>query len=208
MITMTKGAVFMKKRILILLLTTSLLIGILTLLPVHSESLIYDKVLRLHVIANSDSEEDQSLKLLVRDALLEKTNILLSNVKSRDEAKTLIEENLAELQKIAKSTVKENGDSYSVSIEFSEEKYPTKTYDNVAFPAGEYLSLRIKIGSAEGKNWWCVLFPPMCLSAATDKEAFTSVGITDSQYQIITDTDKPKYKVKFKILESLSEFVN
>ena len=198
----------MKKRIFILLLTTTLLIGILTVLPVHSESLIYDKVLRLHVIANSDSEEDQTLKLLVRDAILEKTSILLSKTTSREDARLIIEENLTELQKIAKSTVKENDYSYPVSIEFGEEEYPTKTYESCAFPAGEYLSLKIKIGSAQGKNWWCVLFPPLCLSAASDKDAYTSVGLTDSQYQIITDTNKPKYKLRFKILESFNEIIN
>ena len=198
----------MKKRIFILLLTTTLLIGILTVLPVHSESLIYDKVLRLHVIANSDSEEDQTLKLFVRDAILEKTNVLLSQTTSREDARLIIEENLTELQKIAKSTVKENGYSYPVSIEFGEEEYPTRTYESCAFPAGEYLSLKIKIGSAQGKNWWCVLFPPLCLSAASGKDAYTSVGLTDSQYQIITDTNKPKYKLRFKILESFSELIN
>lgn len=198
----------MKKRIFILLLTTTFLIGILTVLPVHSESLIYDKVLRLHVIANSDSEEDQMLKLFVRDAILEKTNVLLSQTTSREDARLIIEENLTELQKIAKLTVKENGYSYPVSIEFGEEEYPTRTYESCAFPAGEYLSLKIKIGSAQGKNWWCVLFPPLCLSAASDKDAYTSVGLTDSQYQIITDTNKPKYKLRFKILESFSELIN
>ena len=198
----------MKKRIFILFLTLTLLIGILTVLPVHSEAQIYDRVLRLHVIANSDSEEDQALKLSVRDAILEKTQALLATATSREEAKLIIEANMSELQKTAKAVIKENGYSYPVSVEFGEEDYPTKSYESCAFPAGEYLSLRIKIGSAEGKNWWCVLFPPMCLSAATDKEAFTSVGITDSQYQIITETNKPKYKIRFKILESFSEIIN
>ena len=198
----------MKKRIFILLLVLSLLIGILTILPVHSETLIYDQVVRLHVIANSDSEEDQSLKLLVRDAILERTNLLLAGTASKDEARSIIEGNMQELQQIAKSVIAKNGYSYPVSIEFGEEEYPTKTYESCAFPAGEYLSLRINIGAAEGKNWWCVLFPPLCLSAATEKETFTSVGITDTQYQIITETDKPKYKIRFKFLESLSEIIN
>ena len=198
----------MKKRIFILFLTLTLLIGILTVLPVHSEAQIYDKVLRLHVIANSDSKEDQDLKLLVRDKILEKTSALLASTTTREDAENIIKANMAELQKIAKSIVKANGYSYPVSIEFSKEEYPTKSYENCAFPKGEYLSLRIKIGDAKGKNWWCVLYPPMCLSTATDKDAFISAGITDSQYQIITETSKPKYKIRFKILESLSEMVN
>ena len=198
----------MKKRIFILLLTLTLLIGILTVLPVHSEALIYDRVVRLHVIANSDSDEDQALKLLVRDAILERTSVLLAYTTSRDEARDIIENNMKDLQGIAKEVIAKNGYSYPVSIEFGKEDYPTKTYESCAFPAGEYLSLQIKIGVADGKNWWCVLFPSLCLSAATEKETFTSVGITDTQYQIITETDKPKYKIRFKLLESISALVD
>ena len=198
----------MKKRILILCLILTLLIGLLTVLPVHSESRIYDEVLRLHVIANSDSDADQALKLLVRDAILTRTQALLADVKTRDAAEQIIAQNSKELQAIAQKTITDNGFSYPVSLELGVESYPTKNYENCAFPAGEYLSLKVKIGDACGQNWWCVLFPPLCLSAATDKDAFTSVGITDSQYQIITDTKNPKYKIRFKILESVSEMVN
>ena len=198
----------MKKSVLILLSALLLLIALLSILPIHSESLIYDEVLRLHVIANSDSDADQELKLLVRDAILEETQKILKNAKSREEAEKIISENSALLENIALETVRKNQFDYPVTLELGREKYPTKNYESCAFPSGEYLSLRIKIGEASGENWWCVLFPPLCLSAATDKDAFTSVGITDSQYQIITETDNPKYKIRFKLLESFDQLIN
>ena len=198
----------MKKSVLILLSALLLLIALLSILPIHSESLIYDEVLRLHVIANSDSDADQKLKLLVRDAILEETQKILKNAKSREEAEKIISENSALLENIALETVRKNQFDYPVTLELGREKYPTKNYESCAFPSGEYLSLRIKIGEASGQNWWCVLFPPLCLSAATDKDAFTSVGITDSQYQIITETDNPKYKIRFKLLESFDQLIN
>lgn len=204
-----KGAfLFMKRKILILLCTVFLLISLLCVLPIHGESLIYDKVLRLHVIANSSSEADQALKLSVRDAILEQSRILLRNAKSKADAEKIISEHSSHLRETALDTVRKNGFDYPVALELGLENYPTKNYESCAFPAGEYLSLRIKIGSAEGENWWCVLFPPLCLSAATDKDAFTSVGITEGQYQIITETKNPKYKMRFKILESFSELIN
>lgn len=211
LITMTlKELLFMKttKRILILFLSLALLIGLLAVLPIHSESNIYESVLRLHVIANSDSEEDQALKLLVRDAILAETQKLLANISDKKSAELIILQNTEQLRLIAEKVVIENGFSYPVSITLGKEEYPTKNYESCAFPSGEYTSLQIFIGDASGKNWWCVLYPPLCLSAATDKDAFASVGITDSQYQIITDTQNPKYKIRFKILESFSEALN
>lgn len=196
------------KKILILLLTLALLVGILAVLPIHSESNIYDNVLRLHVIANSDSTEDQNLKLLVRDAILAETQKLLSGATDRQNAEQIISQNIERLRLVAEQVIIDNGYSYPVSIVLGKEDYPTKNYESCAFPSGEYTSLQIFIGDASGQNWWCVLFPPLCLSAATDKNAYASVGITDSQYQIITETQNPKYKIRFKILESFSGIVN
>jgi len=174
-------------------------------LPVHGESAIYDSVIRLHVLANSDSEADQALKLKVRDAVLERTGALLADVKTRDEAERILSSSLDEIRTVASDTLKRNGSEYIVRVSLSEEDYPTKRYEKLAFPAGEYLSLRVMIGEAEGENWWCVLFPPLCLSAATSKreaeEAFLAAGLSGEQYRIITDTDETKYKLRFKILE-------
>ena len=198
----------MTKKILTVLITLTLLITTLAVLPVHGESEIYSNVLRLHVIANSDSEDDQNLKLLVRDAVLAEAQILLCNVYDRAKAEETVMQNIEILRSVAEKTVLDNGYDYPVAIELGEEEYPTKNYESCSFPAGEYTSLRILIGEAAGQNWWCVLFPPLCLSAATDADAFASVGITDNQYQIITDSESTKYKIRFKILESFSNAVS
>lgn len=198
----------MKNKILISIITLILLFGILTVLPIHGESEIYSDVLRLHVIASSDSEADQALKLLVRDAVLLEAQPLLDGVYDRKKAESIISENLELFKATAEKAIRENGYNYPVSVELGKEEYPTKSYESCCFPAGEYTSLRILIGEASGQNWWCVLFPPLCLSAATDADAFASVGITDGQYQIITESENPKYKIRFKILESFSEAIN
>ncbi len=196
----------MFKKLLILTSALLLLVSLLTVLPVHGESEIYNNVLRLHVIANSDSEEDQALKLSVRDKILSSTSALFENCKTKDEARATVLNDIELIEQIATEHIRAQGYDYPVVIELGQEKYPTKNYESCCFPAGEYLSLQIKIGAAKGKNWWCVLFPPMCLSAASDgDDAFIQAGLTGEQYNIITQTDKPKYKVRFKILEAFNK---
>lgn len=190
------------RKIFIVLLTVCTVFIMLGFLPVHSEAEIYDNVLRLHVIANSDSEEDQALKLKVRDALLEGSSELFMNCNNRNDASKAVEENRSRLEDIAKKTVLDAGYGYPVKIELGEEKYPTRSYGEICFPAGNYLSLRVIIGEGAGQNWWCVLFPPMCLSAASYSDIETvPLGLTGEQYKLITETDDPKYTVRFKILE-------
>jgi stage II sporulation protein R len=192
----------MYKRILLATFTIIGLYVLLGFLPIHSEAAIYDNVLRLHVLANSDSSEDQALKLEVRDRILEETATLFKDCKSKDEAREAVESNLDKIREIAEQTVREAGYDYGVSVSLGEEEYPTKNYEECCFPAGEYLSLRVMIGEAEGENWWCVLFPPLCIDAAGEsREVFAEVGLTDEQYSFITETDNPKYKVRFKLLE-------
>jgi stage II sporulation protein R len=192
----------MYKRILIATFTIICLYVLLGFLPIHSEAAIYDNVLRLHVLANSDSSEDQALKLEVRDRILEETATLFKDCKTKDEAREAVESNLDKIREIAEQTVREAGYEYGVSVSLGEEEYPTKNYEECCFPAGEYLSLRVMIGEAEGENWWCVLFPPLCIDAAGEsREVFAEVGLTDEQYSFITETDNPKYKVRFKLLE-------
>jgi stage II sporulation protein R len=105
--------------------------------------------------------------------------------------------------------VNEQGYDYPVSVLLGKEEYPTRSYENCCFPGGTYVSLRVCIGEAEGQNWWCVLFPPLCLSAASanddqsNEDAFISVGLTGEQYRVITETDNVKYRIRFKILESV-----
>ncbi len=201
-----------KKAFAVLLIMVSLTL-VLGLLPIHGEREIYDSVIRLHVLANSDSEEDQALKLLVRDRVLELTRVLTSDCATREDAIAVINESLELYEECARGVLLENGSNQSVKAVLGEEYYPTRQYQSAAFPGGEYLSLRIKIGEAEGKNWWCVLFPPICLSAAGEKKndlenAFIAAGLTSEQYRIITENEgqgSGKYKIRFKILEIFEE---
>ena len=178
-------------------------------MPVHGEAEVYDSVLRLHVLANSDSEEDQALKLKVRDSILNTATPIIKDCNTREDAANAISNATPTLLAAARETIEQAGFDYDVEIELSEESYPTKNYESFCFPRGEYLSLRVLIGDASGANWWCVLFPPLCLSAATDTEtaedAFIAVGLTDDQYKIITETDSAKYQVRFKILETIED---
>jgi stage II sporulation protein R len=198
------------KRILTLSVLAAILLLLVGLLPVHGEEEIYNKVVRLHVLANSNSEEDQAVKLEVRDAILEVTVPLLQDCQTREEAVFRLEENRTLLTDTAQSVLRARGFEDSVHIEMGLENYPTRTYDSLCFPAGEYISMRVSLGKGEGQNWWCCLFPPLCLGAATvgedvAEDACISVGFTPTQYKIITESDKPVYRARFKILELLGK---
>ena len=182
------------------------------LFPVHGEEEIYDTVVRLHVLANSDSDADQELKLKVRDRVVELVSPAVEGCSTQSEAIGAIEGIMDEIEVAAEEVVRSEGYDYDVSLIMGEEYYPTRTYETCAFPEGEYVSLRVCIGDAEGQNWWCCLFPPLCLSAASgnadqsNEDAFISVGLTGDQYKLITESDKPQYRVRFKILETIQKF--
>ena len=200
----------MPKRFYVAIVVAMVILMALSYLPIHGEAKVYDTVLRLHVLANSDSEEDQALKLKVRDAVLDVTAPLLEGVTTRDGAEQVIRNHMTDIQKAAEAVVAKNGATQAVTVFLDMEDYPTRNYESCAFPAGEYLSLRVCLGDAEGQNWWCVLFPPLCLSAATENEdaedAFIQVGLTKDQYGIITETENSKYRLRFKILETIQEW--
>ncbi len=193
------------QKLLILCIVCLAAMFILSALPIHGEEKIYDSVVRFHVLANSDSEDDQALKLKVRDEVLLLTAPALEGCTSREDAQEILSDLIPQIKETAAEVIKSEGYSYPVDAVIDEEYYPTKEYESCSFPEGEYMSLRIIIGEGEGQNWWCCLFPPLCLSSATRKEenedAFISVGLTGEQYKVITETDTPKYKVRFKILE-------
>lgn len=193
------------QKLLILCVVCLAAIFILNILPIHGEEEIYNSVVRFHVLANSDTEEDQALKLKVRDEVLLLTAPVLKDCSSREDAQKVLSELIPQIKSCAEQVVSAEGYSYSVDVRIDEEYYPTKEYESCSFPEGKYTSLRIIIGKGEGQNWWCCLFPPLCLSSATsqaeNEDAFISVGLTGDQYKVITQTDTPKYKVRFKILE-------
>ena len=178
-------------------------LGILTLtalIPMASAENLYESVIRIHVIANSDEVEEQADKLAVRDAILRYSETL-SLPDTVEKAKVLLEERLDQMERIAEETLQERGKKHSVEVLLTKEAYPTRHYDTFSLPAGEYLSLQVKIGKAEGKNWWCVLFPPMCLqSAVAPEDALMNVGVEEENAKCIT-RDGKRYKIRFKLIE-------
>lgn len=156
------------------------------------------RVLRLHILANSDSEIDQSVKLKVRDAVVEECAGLLNGATNADEAAALAEAQLDEVCAVAERVLREQSADYGVSAEVTKTYFPTRVYDNVTLPAGRYPAVRLFLGKAEGHNWWCVLFPPLCVSAATDKKTTADV-LTPSEDALVTDGER--YRVKFKVVE-------
>ena len=175
-----------------------------TFFPTAADAAVYDDVLRLHVIAASDSEADQAIKLTVRDALLDVTAPILAGCTSRDEAAARLAAAADLLEQTAEDTA-----GCDATVLLGDERYPTRTYAAAALPAGEYLSLRVVLGEGEGQNWWCVLFPPLCLSAATANEAeeiCLEAGLTPEQYRLIAGDDSAvRYRIKFKLLEWIEE---
>lgn len=191
----------LKRAVLIFSILTVISVSLIPLLPIQGEEEIYDKTLRLHVIANSDSEEDQWLKLQVRDRILELMSATFNEAQNREEAVKLVEDHYDELLCCAKNEIADKGFDYDVDITLTEEYYPTREYEGVSLPAGNYLSLRVLIGAAEGQNWWCVLFPPLCTSSAEPKEKLKSAGFTSPQIRVLTEGESPRYKLKFRFLE-------
>ncbi len=179
----------------------------ISVLPVNGEEKIYTDLIRLHVIANSDSDSDQALKLKVRDAVLESASELGLNG-GKENAEMIITSGKRMLISAASKVIADEGYDYPVHIELGEEHYPERNYEDFTLPEGEYTSLRVIIGDGAGHNWWCVLYPPLCTAVAGEREeTFISAGFTDEQYRAITDSGKTKYKVKFKIVEILEEIL-
>ena len=173
-----------------------------------SAGTVKEDVVRLHILANSNSEIDQEVKLKVRDALLETNASILSDSVTKENAKEHFESSKEILLKTAKKTLKENGFNYNVKITLQEEYFNTRTYGNLTFPAGQYTALKVVLGNGEGKNWWCVMFPPLCVPAADGLETneTTADYLTKSGEKIVNGGEK--YIIKFKFLEIYEEFRN
>jgi stage II sporulation protein R len=167
----------------------------------RQQTLLADKVVRLHIVANSDSAEDQALKLQVRDRILAEAEGMLS-AGGLLETKTSIEAHLQDLTALAAEAVRAEGYDYEVRASLEESWFPTKEYGSFAFPAGKYTALRIVIGEGGGQNWWCVVFPPLCMNTVTGSVAETASegGLTDDQVSLITGENEG-YLIKFKAIE-------
>ena len=195
----------MKRTMIIFCTLIMVCCMVMPLLPLSGEENIYRNTLRLHVLAHSDSEADQALKLKVRDALLGYIGELTRDCATRYEAQNTVADHTDELTSLAKKAVEDNGCSYPVTIKLGEEYYPTREYEGVRMPAGTYMSLRVLIGDGAGQNWWCVLYPPLCTSASKPQGVLQETGFTPDQIQILTEGESPRYRLKFRVLEILEQ---
>ena len=166
-----------------------------------------EQVIRLHVIANSDSEYDQALKLAVRDRVLATAETLYPTQATRAESLEILSRNLPRLEAEGQCVVEEWGETDTVRAELTECWFPTKYYDGFALPAGEYTALRVVIGEGAGQNWWCVAFPPLCLGAVSEtvEDAVASGSFTPSQGALMSG-ESGGYVLKFKSMELLGQF--
>ena len=168
-------------------------------------------VFRLHVVANSNTAEDQALKLQVRDALLDFMNDICANCSTKEEAISIAQLHQAEFEEIATKTILDSGYNYSVKINIDNFYFPTKNYGDISLPAGLYDALRVEIGEAKGQNWWCVMFPTLCFidisSGVVNDEAKENLeeNLEKESYTIISNTNKSDIKFKFKIIEFFAE---
>lgn len=187
---------------------------ILTIIISNSVSFIRDgrrleqlrkSVLRLHILANSDSEEDQRLKLCVRDALLEHSEELFGSSGNLEEAEAAALEAMPEIISIAEETLRDQGCRSSVTAKLADITFDERVYGNITMPAGEYRALRIEIGEAKGHNWWCVMYPPLCLPAAEDVESRDEKKYFDDDELDIVYHPK-KYRVRFAIWDKITDF--
>ena len=173
-----------------------------------------DNLFRLHIIANSDSEEDQNLKYKVRDNVISYMNAICSSAKTKEEAINIANEHLDDFKKIALDTIKENGFDYDVSVSINNIFFPTKTYGDISLPEGYYDALRIQIGNASGKNWWCVMFPPLCFVDVStgvvpeESKELMKENLTEEEYNLVcvdnNSENNSDIELKFKIVEILN----
>lgn len=176
-----------------------------------------EKLIRFHVIANSDSDEDQKLKLKVRDEIIAYLDPMLDKSKSIEESEKIINENKGKIVEISNEVIKENKYKYDVKAELGYSNFPTKQYSNIVLPAGKYKALKVVIGEGKGKNWWCVMFPPLCFvdidNGITGKETENNLKkvLSEKEYSMIASQEKTNIediKLKFKIIEIIQKIKN
>ena len=196
------------KRFLVLIILFSIYVFICAFSYVNAVSAnISSSVFRLHVIANSDSAEDQNLKYLVRDALIDYMNSVSKNSNSKDEAISIAYQHKSDFYKIAKKVINDNGYDYNVNISIGNFAFPTKNYGDISLPAGYYDALKVEIGNASGQNWWCVMFPPLCFVDIStgivpeDSKETIKDSLHTEEYNLINNAQTADVKFKFKLLE-------
>lgn len=207
---MNRKLLHIEKAILcgLLIAVTAALISGFSVVATQCNDVRHD-VLRLHILANSDTKADQQLKLNVRNKILADSSELFTTAKNRAEAEKNVKTKLPEIEKIAQAEIKKEGYSYSVKARLVNMYFTTRTYGNVTLPAGYYDAVRVTIGAARGHNWWCVLFPPLCLPASgvTQSKMLSDV-LSPGEVGVIKDSGKPTTVIKFKSIEMLEQMKN
>ena len=177
----------------------------------YTQQSIAEKVLRFHVRANSDSEEDQKLKLAVRDAVGELLGQYLSEADSRQKSEKIVKEHMAEIVETATKVIEEEGYHYGVEVFLSDVEFPVKTYGTYTFPAGTYRALEVVIGSGTGHNWWCVMYPNMCFANGTydvvDENSKKELRKTLSTQEYAALMEEKDYQVSFRIVEEIQNLI-
>lgn len=201
---MRKAGFFMNKAVKIfvpLFLVFAFLFSYITPFIETSEN-ISEEVFRLHILANSDSDADQQLKLKVRDEILKKGENVFASSDSIEETIKLCKDNIGVFQETAEQCLKDNGSNYSVKVYVDKEYFNTRKYDEITLPSGIYNALKIVIGQGKGHNWWCVMFPAICLSSVTDDEL--NKYLTEDEQKLVNS--ESKYEIRFKIVEIYEKF--
>ena len=205
-ITIIKFPTLKRFIIVLFLLTLFVFVSAISYVSAVSNN-IANSVFRLHVIANSDSKEDQNLKYIVRDKLIEYMNNIAKDCSSKEEVISIAKNNISNFENIARKTIEENGYNYNITVEIGNFDFPTKSYGDITLPAGSYDSLRVKIGKAEGQNWWCVMFPPLCFVDVTsgvvpdESKQEMKDSMPEEEYSLISKTDNSEINFKFKLVE-------
>ena len=167
---------------------------------------VRNECLRLHILASSDSEEDQAVKLIVRDAMLEETKDLFIGSKNSSEAAEKVMENKVSLEAIAEKALRDKGFSYGAEILVCEEYFSSRQYDDVTLPAGNYTALKVILGEGQGHNWWCVMFPPLCLPSVSKRSEESVYGVFGENGGALV-YGKDGYKIKFRIVEIVENII-
>ena len=168
---------------------------------------ISNSVFRLHVIANSNTNEDQNLKYKVRDKLIEYMNSMLSSSSTKNDAINIAKSHLSEFKQVALNVIREEGFNYDVNVNVGNYEFPTKEYGDISLPAGFYDALKVEIGKAEGKNWWCVMFPPLCFvdisSGIVPEKSKQELknNLSKDEFALVSNNRNNGIQFKFKILE-------
>ncbi len=176
---------------------------ICSFIPSQSDMRIYTDTVRLHVIAESDESADQLIKLSVRDEVVEYLSELAKEAQSAEETIKIINDNLDDIRRVADDALEKLGSDAKTEVVLSSEYYPTRSCENIRLPAGTYTSLKIKIGTAQGHNWWCVLYPQLSRGSASVDSTLIRTGFSSDQIELLTGNEKIRYKLRFKILELL-----